>query len=176
MTTPETSLPAGATIYVANAGLVLTSPFLPHLFKTFGLTANGAWKDAASAARAPHLLQWLVDGASNAPEPALALNKLICGLPPSAPLDTHFEITVREQETCTQLLQAMLANWTVLAHSSIAALRETFLQREGKLQEQSDRWTLQVQRKTLDVLIDRIPWTFSVVYHPWMPKPIHVTW
>ena len=30
------------------------------------------------------LLQWIVDGRADAPEPTLVLNKLLCGLPPSA--------------------------------------------------------------------------------------------
>jgi len=176
MTTPETALSAGEPLYISNAGLVLTSPFLPHLFRTLDMIENGGWKDAASAARAPHLLQWLVDGAGTAPEPMLALNKVLCGLPLSAPLDNSVEITEREQQTCTQLLQAMISNWTPIAQSSVTALRETFLQREGKLQEQADRWILHVQRKTVDMLVDQIPWSFSFIHHPWMTKPLHVTW
>jgi hypothetical protein len=58
----------------------------------------------------------------------------------------------------------------------MAGLRETFLQREGKLQPTHDGWKLRVQRKTLDVLVDQIPWSISVVFHAWMPQPIHVTW
>jgi hypothetical protein len=58
----------------------------------------------------------------------------------------------------------------------MAGLRETFLQREGKLQRTHDGWKLRVQRKTLDVLVDQIPWSISVVFHAWMPQPIHVTW
>jgi hypothetical protein len=33
-----------------------------------------------------------------------------------------------------------------------------------------------VQRKTLDVLVDQIPWSVSVVYHRWMAQPLYVTW
>ena len=71
---------------------------------------------------------------------------------------------------------AVIANWPIISTSSPAALRETFLAREGRLERDHDRWTLVVQRRTLDVLVDRIPWGFSVVYHRWMSLPIHVTW
>jgi hypothetical protein len=79
-------------------------------------------------------------------------------------------------ETCDGLLQAVISNWTIIRNSSTAALRETFLQREGRLVREADRWTLLVQRKAVDVLVDQLPWGFSVVYHRWMADPIHVTW
>jgi len=176
MTTSEPVLSTNDPIYIPNAGLVLTAPFQPHLFRILDMTANNTWKDAASSARAPHLLQWLVDGSSDTPEPALVLNKLLCGLPLSSPLDTHFEITEREQEVCTQLLQAMLASWTAIASSSVVALRETFLQREGKLLWEEDRWNLQVQRRGVDVLIERIPWSISNIHQSWMTTNLHVAW
>ena len=163
-------------IYIANAGLVLTAPFQPRLFSILDMTENNTWKDAASAARAPHLLQWLVDGSSNTPEPALALNKLLCGLPLSAPLDTRIEVTEREQEVCTQLLQVMIANWTAIRNTSIAGLRDAFLQRQGKLQQEEDRWNLQIQRRSVDMLIDQLPWSISFIHHPWMTTNLHTTW
>jgi hypothetical protein len=174
---PEIPITASEPLYVGNAGLVLTSPYLPHLFRTLDMTASGGgWKDAASAARAPHLLQWLADGAGTSSEPLLALNKILCGLSPAAPLDAHFESSQREQDICTQLLQAMIANWPVIGQSSVQALREAFLQREGNLLEEEDRWTLRVQRKALDALLDRLPWNFSSIRQAWMTKPLYVTW
>jgi hypothetical protein len=35
---------------------------------------------------------------------------------------------------------------------------------------------LQVERKTLDVLLDSIPWGFSTVLLPWNPQPLFVEW
>jgi hypothetical protein len=70
----------------------------------------------------------------------------------------------------------MIANWQAIAQSSIAALRETFLQREGKLEQHENGWKLRVQRKTVDVLVDQVPWNFSVILLPWMPLPLYVTW
>jgi hypothetical protein len=64
----------------------------------------------------------------------------------------------------------------VVSSSSPAAIRETFFERPGKLQRQTEQWKLQVQRKTLDVLVDQAPWSFSLVLHDWMPAPLHVSW
>ena len=32
------------------------------------------------------------------------------------------------------------------------------------------------ERKTLDVLVDQVPWSIGVVFHAWMPGALHVTW
>jgi len=168
-------------IFIDNAGLVLTNPFLPHLFDALGLLSpdergKPRLRDQAATSRAVHLLQYLVDGRADAPEPLLALNKVLCGLPIAAPVNRAITMTEDEHDTCDMLLRSILGNWPILSGTSIAGLRETFLQREGKLTLADGAWRLQVQRKTLDVLVDQIPWSIGVVFHAWMPGALHVTW
>jgi hypothetical protein len=55
-------------------------------------------------------------------------------------------------------------------------LQETFLQREAKLVLADNGWNLHVQRKTLDVLVDQIPWRTSIVSEAWMPTTLYVSW
>jgi contractile injection system tape measure protein len=169
------------SIFIGNAGLVIANPFLPHLFGTLGLlTRDDAGKsrmrDEAAASRAVHLLQYLVDGSTDTPEPRLVLNKILCGLPVAMPVERDIEATEEERETCNMLLRSIIENWQILRNTSIAGLQETFLQREGKLVYHDTGWRLQVQRKTLDVLVDQVPWSIGVVFHAWMPSALHVTW
>ncbi|NTX65517.1 hypothetical protein HUA74_33155 [Myxococcus sp. CA051A] len=170
----------GTPIYIDNAGLVLVSPFIPHLFRELGLSrvddAGKTHLDPEPATRAVHLLQYLVDGRTSAPEPLLVLNKIFCGLSVPTPVPSGIDLTEREQSLCDRLLKALIANWTTIANTSVAGLRETFLQREGRLEQLDDRWKLQVQRKTLDVLVDQVPWSISILTHPWMPQPLYVSW
>ncbi|TQF13969.1 hypothetical protein FJV41_21100 [Myxococcus llanfairpwllgwyngyllgogerychwyrndrobwllllantysiliogogogochensis] len=170
----------GTPIYIDNAGLVLVSPFIPHLFRELGLSrvddAGKTHLDPEPATRAVHLLQYLVDGRTSAPEPLLVLNKIFCGLSIPTPVPSGIDLTEREQSLCDRLLKALIANWTTIANTSVAGLRETFFQREGRLEQLDDRWKLQVQRKTLDVLVDQVPWSISILTHPWMPQPLYVSW
>ena len=166
---------------VRNAGLVLASPYLPRLFETIGLVAPDAagrlaWIEPEAAGRGVHLLQYLVDGRTDAPEPLLPLNKILCGLDPAWPVLASVEATAAERATCDSLLEAIIAHWPMLSGSSVAALRETFLQREGKISRVEPGWKLEVERKVLDVLVDAIPWSFSMVFAPWMPEPLSVSW
>lgn len=171
----------GDPIYIGNAGLVLASPFLPHLFRELDWLdvddrKRPRLRDRDAVSRAVHLLQYLVDGRCNAPEPLMVLNKILCGVPTATPVARAIDMTEQERRLCDFLLRSMLDNWTVLRGTSVEGLRETFLQREGKLQRVDDGWKLRVQRRTLDVLVDQVPWSISILLAPWMPAPVHVTW
>lgn len=166
-------------IYVGNAGLVLSSPFLPQLFDRLGLLSHGdapRIEGLEARSRAVHLLQYLVDGRCDAPEPELALNKLLSGAAIADPIAPGIEPSMAEIETCDGLLRAVIANWPVIKSTSVAGLRETFLQREGRLQHRDARWGLHVQRKPVDLLVDQIPWAFSTIFHRWMQEPLDVSW
>ena len=168
-------------LYIENAGLVLTGNFLPRLFQSLQMLQNMEdggirLRDSETASRAVHLLQYLVDGRPSAPEPLLVLNKILCGIPLSEPIDPEIEMTDRETEFCDMLLNSVIAHWEIIKGTSITGLRETFLQREGRLELSDNGWQLQVQRKTVDVLVDQIPWSFSVLHHGWMAQPVYVKW
>jgi len=170
----------GEPIHIANAGLVIVGAFLPHLFTTLDMleeAPTGKTRVRAEAvSRTVHLLQYLVDGRTDAPEPLLGLNKVLCGVPLATPVDREIEMTLRERELCDRLLAAVLGEWTKLKGSSVAALRETYLQREGRLDHLPTGWRLRVQRRTVDVLMDYITWPVSTIAHSWMPEPLYVTW
>lgn len=167
---------AGRGIQVANAGQVLASPYLPRLFSMLGLLEQGRFIDGEHARRACHLLQFMVDERCAAPEHELTLNKLLCGLELHEPLDAGIEIDERERSAIDGMLASMIAHWKALGGTSVAGLREAFLQRGGGLSRQDDAWRLKVEPKTIDVLMDRLPWGFSVIRHPWMAAPVMVEW
>lgn len=74
-------------IFIANAGLVLLTPFLPHFFRVAGLTRQDKFTSADGVAWAACLLQRvLAPGESRLLESEMALNKLLCGWPLSEPL------------------------------------------------------------------------------------------
>jgi hypothetical protein len=171
----------GEPIFIANAGLVLLAPYLPTLLDRLGVLTTDeedkqhiAGIDAMS--RAVHLLQYMADKRLDAPEHELVLNKLLCGLPVAQPVLPSFEAEPADLELCDGLLGALVANWPIIAGTSLDGLRETFLQRDGRLRHEGDTWRLQVQRKGVDVLVDRVPWSFATIFHRWMPQPLQVTW
>lgn len=172
----EPTLNFEAGIHLHNVGMVLASPFLPRLFSMFNLLEDGKFIHAGAADRAVHLLQFMVTGKNETPEYELILNKILCGISTSMPISNGIEITEQEKTIIEQMLQSMIQHWRALGSTSIAGLRETFLQRQGWLVLDDEYWRLKVREHTFDMLLDRLPWTISMIKHAWMDRPLRVSW
>jgi len=171
-----TAEPLPEVIAVDNAGLVLLSPYLPRLFSMLALADDRAFAGPEAAARAALLLQALATGEAAAPEPALVLNKLLCGVPLDAPLPREIALTEAERTAIDGLLGAVIQHWRILGSTSPAGLRDTFLRRAARLERRDDAWQLAVEPGPFDMLIDQLPWGYATLRHPWMERVIHVDW
>ncbi len=167
-----------SSFYCSNAGVVILSPFLKSFFSEFDLLADTGkqFKDEKAQCKAVYLLYYLATGEWTPPEFNLTLDKLICGLPPDFPIPRNFELKEKEKAESRQLLKAVVKHWGALGNSSPDALRETFLQRDGKLVFDKTHWVLKIERKTLDVLLDKLPWNCSRIKLPWMKQYIRTEW
>jgi hypothetical protein len=171
-------------VWVDDAGQVLLAAYAERLFKHLDLVRDGRFVDDAARAAGVQCLQALCHGPEPAPpdESCTALSRLLCGvgsdtvLPLPAPLDDE-RATLLEQ-----LLSAVIAHWSAVGRTSVAGLRESFLQRQGRLHEErvpageARRWRLRVQTRGFDVLLDRLPWSFHTIRLPWMQGALHVEW
>ena len=164
------------TIYIANAGAVLLAPYLPLLFERLGLTEKGQFRNRDAAERGVHCLQFLVDESSSSPEFQLVLNKLLCGVRPGRPIRRSIELANDEKEQLEGLLRAIIENWRALGNTSVAGLRESFLQRNGRLQLENNAWRLSVEARPFDMLLDQLPWSFSAIKFAWMDRVIYTEW
>jgi hypothetical protein len=163
-------------IYIANAGLVLATPYISRLFSMLGLTEASAFKDRQSSEKAVHLLQVMVDESRNSPEYQLVLNKILCGVRVGQPIERETDISNREVEVVESLIQGMIQNWKTIGNTSVRGFRESFLQRGGRLWLQNGAWHLQVEPRAFDMLLDSIPWSFSTIKYPWMERVVYVEW
>lgn len=173
---PAPDLRPGEGVSVSNAGLVLLAGFAPRLFAMVGLLEGRAFNGEEAAGRAVHLLQWLVDERLDADEHELVLNKLLCGLPTGTPVPRELLLLPNEREAAQQVLQGVIAHWSALGRTSVQGLRESFLQREGRLTRDETAWRLLVAPRAFDMLLDRLPWSYTLMKLPWMPEVLHVEW
>ena len=163
-------------ISITNSGLVLAAQYLPRLFDILGLTENRDFKDRQTRERGIHLLQYLVNEKVDCPEYQLVLNKVFCGLETGIPIRRSITIFPKEQEIIEDLLKGIIKNWAGIGNTSIAGLRESFLNRHGLLRQKVDSWHLLVEAKPFDMLLDQLPWNFRIIRFPWMSKVLHVDW
>ncbi|SEL45789.1 hypothetical protein SAMN04488505_102314 [Chitinophaga rupis] len=161
---------------VRHAGVILLAAFLRPFFTTLELWDGKEWKSKDACYRAVHLLKYLCTGQQQAPEYSLVMEKICCGLPLDEPVPLDLELTEKEIAESTLLLESIIGHWKMLKNTSVNGLRETFLKRDGILSRQEKNWRLQVEQKTLDVLLDSIPWGFSTISLPWNGYLIFVEW
>ena len=164
-------------IFIGNAGLVLLHPFLSAYMRQVGLLDDrGGWRNPAAQERGLWLSQYLVTGQTELEEPAVALNKLLCGYPMDQPAARHWEPSPEEVLETEQLLEQVIGHWPALKNTGVGGLRANFLLREGKLQRQDDGWLLQVGQKSWDVLLGYLPWGIAYIKNQWMKERLVTEW
>jgi hypothetical protein len=169
-------------IYVDDSGLVLLWPFLERFFTRLSLlNPSGRTFDSEHARwQAVALLARLGLGDELAPEYQLSLAKLLAGVAPdlAPPLDGPLWAPLEPDaiQECDGLLAAVLEHAPALHAMDPAGLRAMFLQRPGALTVRAGTWLLQVERRTEDLLLERLTWSWAWVKLPWMPQPLQVDW
>lgn len=163
-------------IYIGNAGLVLLAPYFPRLFERLGLVEKGQFRGRDAQERALLSLQYLVDENTFFPEHELVLNKVLVGLQTGVPISPEIEFSDQEKEIMESLLQGVIQHWSALKNTSIQGFRESFLKRDGRLVLKDNGWHLVVEQKPYDMLLDRLPWSYSPIKHAWMKKILFVKW
>ncbi|NVO21496.1 MAG: hypothetical protein HXX13_17475 [Bacteroidetes bacterium] len=174
---PEDSK-TGDGFLVTNAGLILLHPFMEQLFRARGILEAGEKNIApGKLAKAAAILHFAVTGSTGVYEFELGLIKVLLGLDPSDELTVA--VGLLDSEDCSEvesMLGAFISHWAAIKNTSVNGLRESFLQRSGLLSWKDEQWTLNVERKSYDMLLDMLPWTISIVKLPWMQKPIFTEW
>ncbi len=162
---------------INNAGLVIIYPFLRSLFETVGLLKSANHQLEIDRA-APVVLQYILQGVHEVAEHDLPLNKILCGLAPATFVPCRMELSRGCIQACDELLTAVIGHWGALKGMSVEGLRQTFLQRKGRLQQSAMGWRLYVEPKGVDVLLSSLPWDMDVstIKLPWMDDCLVVEW
>ena len=164
------------TIYISNAGLVLLNPFIPTLFEKAGLVSDKEFESDEKQMRAVQLLQYCAGGSENIPEYLLVLPKILCGIKVDEPIENNLLLTEEEKELVKSLLENVITQWSILGETNVEGLQQTFLERNGALRMSNERWELEVEKRPFDMLLDKIPWTYSLIKYEWMDKPLSTLW
>jgi len=160
-------------VFIDCAGVVLLHPFLARFFEGLGIAEGNK---LLQPERALCLVHYLATGLRFAPEYDLLLPKLLCNLPVDTPVDSRIELTAAEEEEADALLSAVIRHWDALGNTSAENLRGSFLVRPGKLSQRHGEHLLQVETRSYDVLLDRLPWGLGLVQLPWMERNLWVEW
>jgi len=164
------------SVSVHHAGIVLLHSYLPLLFKRLGYIENGSFRNQETRERAVCAIYYLATGESEFPEEELGLAKFLCSWPHGKPINRYLKFSSYEKEECDNLLISVISHWKALKNTSISGLQTSFLQREGILKKEEFGYTLYVEELTHDILLQQLPWSYSVVKLSWMSEMLSVQW
>ena len=176
METNDDSIKPFEPIYVSNAGIVILGPYIHALFSRLNLFKDDKFKDNNAISKAIFLLHYAIFDTTTAEEYELILNKILCGYPMDKPLPNAYDLEQSDKDMVNDLLSAIIKQWSALGNTSVKALQKTFLQREGKLSRTENGLELIVERKAYDMLLDRLPWSISVIKNQHMTDAIYTQW
>jgi Contractile injection system tape measure protein len=164
-----------SNIVIQNAGLVLLHPFFAYLFEEFKLIKNGIFLNKKRQHKAVQLLHYLATSKSIFTENEVILNKILCGIPPNEPVVVTKILSVKAKNSCKNLLKQVINYWEVLKNTSPQSLQLEYIQRRGTLSEEDDKIVINIEKKTIDILLQRLPWGLSMIKFTWKDKMIVAT-
>lgn len=163
-------------LFLDNAGLVLIAPFLPNFFQALGMVEENNWIDTEAQHKGIAILYFLVYGLIEVEEYNTTLLKVFCGLQPGEPFEYTEPLEEENRNECVNLLESVVAHATVLGNLSIDGFRGSYLLRPGLLGMRDGNWLVQVERRSYDILLDKIPWSYRMVRLPWLKRFIVTEW
>ena len=163
-------------VFIDNSGLVLLASFLPTAFKKLNWVENGVIVGVKSKYKMLLWMDYLIWGERKSYEYNLSFNKILAGMSLHEVANVSLKLTDEEKTTADDLLKAVIQHWSILKNTSVEGLRLSFLQRNGKMNNEDGGWQLHVASRTYDILIDSLSWGFSIIKFPWMDKPLYTQW
>jgi len=160
-------------LQVQNAGLVLIHPFIANLFKHCNLM-DPKTNTLTDPETGIHLLHYIATGKTNQPESAMLFEKYLCNFPLHQSINRHVKLTRKQKTEAAKVIGAVQQNWSAMKTASVGLLQHEFFQRPGKLTVDSQ--TLIVERKTQDILMDKLSWGISMIRLPWQTQFTYVNW
>ena len=167
-------MPPVNTSFQANCGITLIAPFLPSFFSRLNLTIENRWANTQAQTKAVHLLHYIMYGKET--YSTYEIEKILCGLS----FETAFSNTITLSETekleADLLLNTVIQQWQALKNISGTGFREAFLKRSGIIEKDGERWKVTIEKTSQDILLDSIPWSFSMISAPWNNYVVIVKW
>lgn len=161
--------------YVQNAGLALIHPFIKNLFKYCDLI-NPETQKLTDPELCIHLLHYIATGKTNQPESDMLFEKFLCNVSLQQSISRHVKLSRKHKAQAKKVIEAVQQNWSSMKTSSVELLQNEFFQRPGKLVLNNNDYTLTVEHKTQDILLNKLTWGISFIKLPWQDQFTYVNW
>lgn len=161
---------------VCDAGVVLIAPYIPTLFSRMGLVAVNAFCSDEARLKAVAVLRYVVFGEYTIPPKFGLLLNFLCGFERGFKPEKLPELTDDEKAMINGLLDAVVKNWGAIGSTTADGLRSSFLIRQGKISEEDGVLMMNVASSAFDMLLDKLPWGYTMIKLPWQKQRLEVKW
>lgn len=161
--------------YIQNAGLILIHPFIKTFFEQCNLL-DPKTQELTDPELCANLLHYIATGKTNAPEYDMLFEKFLCNIPMNQTINRHIKLSRQHKTQAQNVIESVQHNWNPMKKSSVELLQNEFFQRPGKLVVTEHDYTLSVERKTQDILLEKLAWGIGLAKLPWKEKFIFINW
>lgn len=159
------------------AGSILLYPYLYRLFKKLDFLSEDKKIKHSKQNSAVTVMIYMLTGEERAFDYQLPFVKWLLGIPVDALISIEeSSLDKNEIAEADNVLLSLKSHWSVLKNSSFTSIRESFLQRAGMMKLYDEQCHISIERKGIDVLIDQVPFSLSIIRLPWIKQQIIVTW
>ena len=97
-------------------------------------------------------------------------------MPLNSAIPQKIIITKKIKTECQSLLENVIERWSALKNTSSKGFVLSFLQRNAILTKNNKDWLLRVESKSIDVLLETLPWSVNIVKLKWNDYLINTEW
>ncbi len=157
-----------------HVGILLLYPFLKYFFNKIALLSNDNL--LTDPELAVHILHYIVTGNTQSPECDMSFEKYLCNIHIETPINRERIITAEHKKEVALLFKAVKSNWSSIAQFSVIMIQNEFLKRPGKLIDINEGAKIIVERRGLDILMEKMDWGIGLIKLPWKDEFIYVNW
>lgn len=159
-----------------NIGVILLHPFLNEMFIKLDLIKGSAFKTHKTRSKGVLLIHYLASGKEDISLDEMEFPMLFCDFPANLQLDLSTKLSQRDKEESNRVIQVAIEHWKALKTTSPNGLRSGFLMRNGNLKKGKNNWKILMEKKSIDVLLDQLPWNLHMIKLPWQNHFWTVEW
>ena len=171
--------------YSYDAGLLILWPFLSTLFERLGLLQDDFSEDGKkrkafisdkAQAKAYSLLCYLCG--SDKEVAYYGVINLLVGYEFDAIVLEPILLTPEEEKEALSLLEVVIMRWEILKNMPYSSFQSLFIQRKCLVSLSDMGAIVTVEKQTLDILMQKMPWGLGLIQLPWFEsnQSISVEW
>lgn len=150
-------------------GIIFIHPYINQFFSNLELLENNQFKNEAAQIKAVQVLYFLATSNTDYQEQSeLEILKRFVGLSSDNMISFPNNLTAADQKECLFLLQSFIANWDALKNCNVEIVQKHFLRKLGKILEKDETFKIVLEKSPLDLLLNTIPFSYSIVKLPWL--------